>query len=161
MSCRAAASLQRTTQPKSGLTPLLGSETIGVPKTKDRMYKSMASTVSRSREATYEIELCTPRKPANMPLCENIDVRSNAKGGRRKQSEHAVPSYSASVRSVSGSTVVVDKLAMRERIKSASQGQFSKETWLIRSMSAYSNRSAQASAPRRVMRLKPMDGNDS
>lgn len=45
---------------------------------------------------------------------------------------------------------------------SASQGQFSEEARsMIRSTSAISNRSARASAPGRVMRLKHMDGNNS
>ena len=78
-----------------------------------------------------------------------------------KEEEESVPSHSASVRSGSGSTAVASKLAMRERLKCASQGQFSEEARSIRSTSAFSNRTARASAPGRVMRSKPMDGNDS
>ena len=81
------------------------SATTRIPKTKDRMNKSIASTVSRSSEATYEIEINAPPKPAAVPLRENFDVRSNVKGGRRKKSVHTVPSHSASVRS--GSDIVL------------------------------------------------------
>ena len=71
------------------------------------MYKSMAITVSRSSEATHEIEFCTPRKPAAVPVLENIDVHSTVKGGRRKETVHAVLCHSASVRSGSGIIIII------------------------------------------------------
>ena len=140
---------------------MLGKVTTRIPKAKERIYKSMASTVLRSSEATFEIEFSPPPKPAAAPLRENLDVHPIVSGGRKKRSVHTVPSHSVSVRSGGGSTVVTDKLAMHERLNCASQGQFSEEARLIRSTSAFSNRSARVSAPGRVMRSKPLDGNNS
>ena len=54
---------------------------------------------------------------------------------------------------------MADKLAMCERIKSASCGQFSEEAHSIRSMSAYSDRSARASTPGRVIISKSIVNN--
>ena len=120
----------------------------------------MMSTVSKSSEATYKTDFNTPRKPAAVPLRENTNACSTAKGGRRKESVHTVSCHSASVRSCSGSNVVADKLAMRTRIKSESRGLFSGEARSIRLMSAYSNRSAGAGAPGRDMRSRSILGNE-
>ena len=137
------------------MTPLLGKVTARVPKTKEDRYFSMASTISRSSEVTYDIE------SSPSLLHKKIGAHPIVSGGSEKRSVHTVPSHSASVRSGGGRTVVAERLARQVRLRSATPGRFSEGARSIRSTSVISNRSARASAPGRDMRSKPMVGNDS